>query len=266
MKANYHTHTTRCLHATGTDEEYVLAAIDAGFEELGFADHAPWRYASDFVPSMRMPVEEFSGYIESLRALRDKYRDQIRIKIGLECEYFPSMMPWMQGLADGAQLDYLIFGNHYYGSDEHCPYFGHHDLLDLYLTSMLQGMQYDGFAYVAHPDIYMRSHCVFDQPAKDAARAICKEAKRLNRLLEFNLLGLKKGKKTTPKGDGYYPYPDFWRIAAEEGCRAILGTDAHSPDQLFDDDRRNFALEFLNELGIEVVQTFPMRTKVPASH
>ena len=28
MKANYHTHTARCGHATGTDEDYVLAAIE----------------------------------------------------------------------------------------------------------------------------------------------------------------------------------------------------------------------------------------------
>ena len=25
---NYHTHTTRCRHAQGADEEYVLAAIE----------------------------------------------------------------------------------------------------------------------------------------------------------------------------------------------------------------------------------------------
>ena len=29
-KNNYHTHTTRCYHASGKDEEYVKAAIKAG--------------------------------------------------------------------------------------------------------------------------------------------------------------------------------------------------------------------------------------------
>ena len=41
MKNNYHTHTTRCFHAVGQDEDYVRAAIDGGFDLLGFADHAP---------------------------------------------------------------------------------------------------------------------------------------------------------------------------------------------------------------------------------
>ncbi len=35
---NYHTHTKRCGHAKGTDEEYVIAAIEGGFDELGFSD------------------------------------------------------------------------------------------------------------------------------------------------------------------------------------------------------------------------------------
>ena len=38
MKTNYHTHTTRCVHATGSDEDYVLSAIKGGYQELGFSD------------------------------------------------------------------------------------------------------------------------------------------------------------------------------------------------------------------------------------
>lgn len=40
-KNNYHTHTTRCFHAIGKDEEYVKAAIQANIKELGFSDHTP---------------------------------------------------------------------------------------------------------------------------------------------------------------------------------------------------------------------------------
>ena len=32
MIANFHTHTSRCNHASGTDREYVEAAIEAGRE------------------------------------------------------------------------------------------------------------------------------------------------------------------------------------------------------------------------------------------
>ena len=35
-KTNYHMHTKRCMHASGSDEDYVLAAIEGGYEEIGF--------------------------------------------------------------------------------------------------------------------------------------------------------------------------------------------------------------------------------------
>ena len=46
---NYHTHTTRCMHAIGSEEEYILAAISAAYTELGFSDHTPWHYESDIM-------------------------------------------------------------------------------------------------------------------------------------------------------------------------------------------------------------------------
>ncbi|HAH75526.1 MAG TPA: histidinol phosphate phosphatase HisJ family protein, partial [Kandleria vitulina] len=51
---NYHTHTYRCKHAIGKEEDYIKNAIKAGYTELGFSDHAPWHYESSFHPTMRM--------------------------------------------------------------------------------------------------------------------------------------------------------------------------------------------------------------------
>ena len=44
MIANYHTHTTRCNHATGTEEEYVQSALERGLEILGFSYHTPYTF------------------------------------------------------------------------------------------------------------------------------------------------------------------------------------------------------------------------------
>ncbi len=86
MKTNYHTHTTRCQHAVGEDEEYVQAALRAGFEELGFADHAPWPFQHGFVSRIRMGLEDLPGYIQSIQALRARYEGQLSIRLGLESE------------------------------------------------------------------------------------------------------------------------------------------------------------------------------------
>ena len=62
MRTNYHTHTTRCLHATGSDEEFVLSAIKGGYQELGFSDHTPWKYHTNYISDIRMTPEELPDY------------------------------------------------------------------------------------------------------------------------------------------------------------------------------------------------------------
>ena len=64
MKTNFHTHTARCGHASGRDEEYVQSAIRGGYQVLGFADHSPWRFASSYRSHMRMnPQEQFQDLL-----------------------------------------------------------------------------------------------------------------------------------------------------------------------------------------------------------
>ena len=70
IKTNWHTHTARCGHAYGTDEEYVQAAIRGGLKTLGFSDHAA--YTTPYPPE-RMAIEQVPEYIASIRSLKEKY-------------------------------------------------------------------------------------------------------------------------------------------------------------------------------------------------
>lgn len=257
MKTNYHTHT-RCHHATGSDEEFVLSAIKGGYQELGFSDHTPWKYHTDYVSDIRMTPEQLPGYVESLRWLQEKYKDQISIKIGLECEYFPEYIPWLKGITKEYQLDYIIFGNHHFHTDEKFPYFGRNthtvDMLELYEESAIEGMESGLFAYLAHPDLFMRSYPSFDRHCKLISRHICLTAARLNLPLEYNI-----GYEDYNDKHGLItiPHPAFWEIAAHEGCTAIIGVDAHSNQYLetpFYYDRAN---ETLRKLGMKVTDRIP---------
>ena len=71
MKYNYHTHTVRCHHAEGRDEDYVLKAIEAEYEEIGFSDHCAWPF-ENFTSPIRMRADEIEEYTESVKALREK--------------------------------------------------------------------------------------------------------------------------------------------------------------------------------------------------
>ena len=227
MKTNYHTHTTRCMHAVGSDEEYVLSAIKGGFQILGFSDHTPWKYRTDYVADMRMLPEELPGYIESLQHLREKYQEQIRIKIGLECEYFPDYIPWLKEQIKQYRLDYIIFGTHHFHPD----------------------------SCLAHPDLFMRSYPRFDHHCTAISRHICRAAARLNIPLEYNI-----GYVAYNEAHGLttYPCPDFWRIAANEGCTAIIGMDAHNNKDFETPVYYGRAVQELKDLKIKTTDTLRM--------
>lgn len=76
------------------------------------------------------------------------------------------------------RLDYVIFGNHFYRTDERYPYFGSDtrsaEMLDLYAESAIRGMETGLYAYLAHPDLFMRSYGRFDGHCARISREICR--------------------------------------------------------------------------------------------
>ena len=254
MKANYHTHTDRCMHARGRDEAYVRAGIQGGFDVLGFADHTPWPYQRGHVSGMRMSVGELEGYVESVRRLGRRYAGQIEVCLGLECEYFPEYIPWLRDTMAQKHIDYAILGNHYALTDETGVYFGYpRDAQDVrrYVKLTVAGMETGLFAYLAHPDLFMLGYGDFDGACKEAARALCGAAKALDMPLEYNLAGLRNSRRFGREG---YPHRKFWDIAAETGCKAILGVDAHSPGRLTENELWEEAEGTIEPLGMERVE------------
>lgn len=236
MKANYHTHTERCQHALGRDEEYVQAALAAGFDILGFSDHAPWPFQNGFVSSIRMPMEDFPGYVASVKALREKYAGQIDIRLGLESEYFPRYRDHMLRMRE-AGVSYFILGAHYNDSEEDHPYIGPECQTDegvlRYAESAVRAMRTGLFCYLAHPDLFMRHRREdeFSHACQQATDMLCQTAKEMNMPIEYNLLGLDGQRKGFSRG---YPAKPFWDYARKYDNTVILGVDAHEPANLAD--------------------------------
>ena len=114
MKANFHTHTERCRHAGCSDQRYVDLAIEAGIKTLGFSDHTPYvGFKDGYYSFYRMFPEELSGYCESVRALREQYKDKIDISLGLEAEYYPRLFPELLEFLKPYGIEYLILGQHF---------------------------------------------------------------------------------------------------------------------------------------------------------
>ena len=254
MIANYHTHTWRCNHAIGTEEEYVCAAIERGMKILGFSDHSPYCFPDDYNSGFRMKPEQTADYAAVIRRLRDRYRSQIDIHVGMEMEYYPAFFAQTLSVLRDSGVEYLILGQHFLGNEIGEPYSGKptddEERLRQYCRQAMDGMNTGLFTYVAHPDVFRFAGD--PKVYQKHFRELCREARSCKMPLEINLLGLCE--------DRHYPNPLFWQIAAEEGCTAILGCDAHKPEALLDTETEQRALAMADRLGLKVVQTVELKS------
>ena len=241
---NYHTHTYRCGHAIGKDEEYVKAAIKVGIKSFGFSDHV-------FLPGVheegiRADYEELDEYINSINALKEKYKDKIEIYVGFEAEHFPEFIDYYKDLLDSKKIDYLILGHHSYLVDNKvtdyfykgCP----KSNLYRYTEDIIEGMRSGLYKYVCHPDLFMDYYPEFDEDMRVCSIKIIEEAERLNLPLEVNLGGIGE-----PFWDMEHNYScrGFFELTKNYNVKIILGLDSHNPKEI-------------NEANIEKAMNFIM--------
>jgi len=255
MYACYHTHTQRCQHALGTDEEYVLAAIAEGVSVLGFSDHAPMPYRCGYVSNYKMTVDELSEYCGSILALKEKYADKIEIHIGFETEYYPSLWDASVALWRDYPIEYLILGQHFVGEetdpdrDPSTRPSSDTGRLIKYVDRTIAGMRRIHPSCIAHPDLLNYTGADLDLYREEMGRLI-RCAMELKIPLEYNLLGMSGGRS--------YPKPIFWEEAARLGAPAIIGCDAHSPDRVANPGEIATAKSFLDKLGVNLIDRFPL--------
>lgn len=250
--ANYHTHTFRCGHAEGEDREYVEKAIEAGIKILGFSDHSPYPGTGELPFPMRMDISQMEDYCRSVLSLREEYKNDIEILFGLEVEYYPELFTPLMEQLKAFPLDYFLLGQHFTENQHdgtHCGRPGS-DVLEAYTSQLIAGMETGLFTYIAHPDI--SNHGESPEEYERQARRICRTAREHNIPLEINLLGLATGRS--------YPYRRFWEVAASEGCKAIIGCDAHKPGDVYDSEAIAAGRALAAECGIELLETLsPVR-------
>lgn len=261
---NYHTHTYRCGHASmDSDEMYVQAAIRAGFKVLGFSDHAA--YPDFSKPTDRMDYQYMEDYIQSILALKEKYKDQIEIHLGFEMEY----MDFYKGeyldylLSRG---EYLLLGEHNYLPDAIHDYCANHNskeqLLE-YARLCCEGMRSGKFLYLAHPDYFCGGIDEFDETCQYVAREIAKTAVETDTPLEVNIKLTQRPKKNYPDGDNQYIYPlrAFWKIVSEYPIKCVYGYDAHKSDLLENTEVLKIADQILEGLDLHFIDELPIKRK-----
>ena len=112
MERNYHTHTTRCRHARGTERQFIERAIESGMKVLGFSDHAPYLFPDGYYSTFRMYPNELEDYVTTILSLKEEYRRDIEIHLGLEMEYYPKFFEQTIRFMEAYPLEYALLGQH----------------------------------------------------------------------------------------------------------------------------------------------------------
>lgn len=232
----YHTHTYRCGHAKGKEEEYVLAAIENGFKVIGFSDHVFWPNYEQ--PGMRGSFMELDDYLSEIKRLQKKYKNKIEIHTGFECEYSKDLEEYYRFLLKEKGVEYLILGQHLFFEDGKVTWlFSYSDRPDeglkRYVDEIIKGIETGLFTYVAHPDLFIRMYKEITPFVEEETRRLCEACVKHDIPMEINLGGIRAA-RFCPPGNINYPSVDFFKIVSEYDVRIIIGVDAHNPDEFED--------------------------------
>lgn len=259
MISNYHTHTKRCRHAGGEDEEYVKYAIERGLSVLGFSDHSPYFFDGRYISPAKMLPTEADGYFESLLYLREKYKSKIDIKIGFETEYYPLYFDRLISEYRKYPLDYIILGQHFLGNEgtpDAESSFGRKTdrrALTRYVDQCAQALETGRFTYFAHPDVIDLDikTAEDEQFRENEYERLIRVAMATDTPLEINLCGVRNRRN--------YPVRAFWRTVGRLGCEVVVGCDAHAPNQVADPAEIKIAQTIIIENNLNFKESFPLK-------
>ena len=226
-RAIFHVHTYRCGHAGNySDREYIERALVLGADKITFTDHAPFP-GDPFGNRMRM--YQLPEYIDSMKRLKEEYKDSLNIVCGLEIEYLPSFAKYYEELRKMEGIEYMLIGQHFYEVSEGVygfmlpPSEKNNTEMDGCGKAIVAAIKSGLFDGVAHPDRIFRRRKIWDEDSDHIANEIVTEAWRANIPLEINESSLMQEHQF---------WPEFWSWTTTGRAPVLHGIDAHSPDEL----------------------------------
>jgi len=253
-RTDYHMHSS-FSDGRSMPEEYVGYALTAGLSEMGFSDHLS---VIDNLADNNMNPANISSYINYITKLQKETRN-IKIRIGLEVDYFEEKEKEIGDFLQLQPLDYVIGSVHYLGKksvDLGTEIYEHENinkLFESYFDSVCAAIASGLFDIIGHCDlirIYGYRPSIDQEPLY---RKLAKTMKAHDVVFEINTNG-----RNRPLAD-FYPNRKYLHIFREENVPLCVNSDAHMPSRVgqhFDE-----VYELLRYIGYTEMAIFEKRIR-----
>ncbi len=267
MFNNYHTHTNYC-DGKASAEEMVLKAISLGCSDLGFSSHAPLQIKNTW----SMVMDKMCKYCNDISSLKEKYRGDINIFLGLEYDFIYNKSFEFKEIKDKFNIDYGIGSVHLVCGENSEIWFidgpssnyrkGVEIAFDgdvkkaikSYYTQLKDMIKTQEFDIIGHFDKVKVNNkeslfCINENWYKQEVEETLCLIKERGLIVEANTRGI-----YTNKYNGLYPEYDILKKCFSMNIPVVVSTDAHKTDDL----NKSFfdTVSLLKEIGYDSLMRF----------
>jgi histidinol-phosphatase (PHP family) len=263
ISIDYHTHNYLCGHAVGTLEEYILSAIDKGLEQIGLSDHMPLLHVNpEDYPDSGMAMEMLPRYVEECFRLKDKYKERISVRIGLEGDFVEGYEEQIAAIVHGYPWDYMIGSVHFLGkwdvSDHRMvnEWEGRSviEVYEQYYDAIKKAAATGFYDYIGHIDAIKRFGFRPEEDSSPLEDAALQAVAKHGMAIELNAAGIHAPCKEM------YPSYTMLERAKFYDIPITYGSDAHHPDKI--GQKAMDAQTMLKNVGYTQLATFERRKRI----
>lgn len=254
MRRDGHVHSRFCPHGSSDSfEEYIERALELGFKEISFTEHAPLpKGFTDTTPlkDSAMAWEDLDSYFQEITRMKQLYKEKIIVHAGLEVDFIEGFETEIKnGLNKiGSQLDDAILSVHFlkrentYDCLDYSPqFFGEmiekfgsiENIYKKYYETVQLSIESDLGLYkpkrIGHMTLVHKFQKKFPSVYEERTviLSLLKKIKNAGYSLDYNGAG-------TAKPLCREPYPSNWIIeeAIKLNIPLVYGSDAHQAKEL----------------------------------
>ena len=240
---NFHTHTQFC-DGRAVMEDFVMIAIEQGFEDIGFTPHSPIPYYSP----CNMKSDDVPAYLNEINRLKDLYGDKINIYKSMEIDFLDNWGPANEYFKN-IPLDYRIGSVHFIPSfkDENeyidvdgcfenfkekmSLYFDNDikSVVESFYNQTLKMIENGGFDIIGHFDKIGYNSNQFQPGIEDETwyRKVVKQT--FDAIMDNNYI-IEVNTKAFEKHNRFFPGERYFKWLKDYNAPILVNSDTHFPD------------------------------------